>query len=50
MLLFYRVSRVVASKDEESPSIAGQWWWVTPTEGDFKDSATETNRKALKAL
>ena len=33
--------------DEESPSITGQWRWVTPTEGDFKDSATEINRKVF---
>lgn len=39
---------MTASQDEESPSIIGQWRWVTPTKGDFKDSATEINRKAHK--
>lgn len=30
--------------DEESPSSAGQECWVIPSEGDFKESATERYR------
>ncbi len=30
--------------DEESPSSAGQKCWITPSEGDFKESATERYR------
>jgi len=35
---------MVASQDEESPSTIGQECWVTPSGGDFKESATEINR------
>jgi len=30
--------------DEESPSSTGQECWITPSEGDFKESATERYR------
>ena len=29
---------------EESPGFTGQGCWLTTSEGDFKDSATEINR------
>lgn len=35
---------MVASQDEESPGTIGQGCWVTPSEGDFKESATERYR------
>ncbi len=30
---------------EESPGSTEKQWWVTPTEGDFRESATENNRQ-----
>ena len=38
---------MVASQDEESPGTVGQECWVTPSEGDFKESATEIYRLIL---
>ena len=30
---------------EESPGSTEKQWWVIPTEGDFRESATENNRQ-----
>jgi len=40
----FRVNRMTASQDEESPSIAGQECRLITGEGDFKESATEIYR------
>ncbi len=33
--------------NEESPSVLETWCWRNPSEGDFKESATENNRPFL---
>ena len=45
-----RVSRIVAGEfrkgsREESPGSIEQWCWITSSEGDLKESATENNRR-----
>ena len=37
-------NRCCRNTGEESPSSIGQGCWVTPGEGDFKESATEKYR------
>ena len=47
IILLMRVSQTIAAVEitgEESPSSIGQGCWVTPSEGDFKESATEIYR------
>jgi hypothetical protein len=49
-IIILRVSQTIAAQycmqycGEESPSSIGQGCWVTPSEGDFKESATEIYR------
>lgn len=40
--------QTVASHDEESPSFKRTGCWLTASEGDFKDSATEINRPRVR--
>ena len=48
ILLVLRVIRVIAASlelGEESRSSIGQWFWLTASQGDLKDSATERYRQ-----
>ena len=40
----YTVAGAVKTVNEESPSVLETGCWRNPSEGDFKESATEINR------